>query len=129
MSGDNIIQKIDYHQLAQNFVNFFFAKWATNPLEFVTNGLFFEKSKMNLNGNILSGADIVKEMINMANGGDLVFSVNKTQALDTGSRRVDILVTGTMIKNGVKYNFSNYILIIYQNETWKIQNSIINIFI
>jgi hypothetical protein len=129
MSGDNIIQKIDYHQLAQNFVNFFFAKWTTNPLEFVTNGLFFEKSKMNLNGNILSGADIVKEMINMANGGDLVFSVNKTQALDTGSRRVDILVTGTMIKNGVKYNFSNYILIIYQNETWKIQNSIINIFI
>jgi hypothetical protein len=129
MSGDNIIQKIDYHQLAQNFVNFFFAKWSTNPLEFGTNGLFFEKSKMNLNGNILSGADIVKEMINMANGGDLVFSVNKVQALDTGSRRVDILVTGTMIKNGVKYNFSNYILIIYQNETWKIQNSIINIFI
>jgi len=128
-SGDNIIQKIDYQLLAKQFVDFFYNKWITNPNDFISNGLFFEKSKMNINNKILVGIEIINEMILIQNNSDLMIKYDNISALDSGSRRIDIMVNGKMNKSNVNYNFTQYFLIIFQEKTWKIQNSILNIFI
>ena len=126
-SGNNIIQKIDYQLLAKQFVDFFYTKWVSAPTEFTM--IFFEKSKMNLNGKILLGIDIVNELILIQNNTNLQIQYDSMHALDSGSRRIDIMVNGNIEKNHIKYKFSQYFLIIFQDKTWKIQNSILNIFI
>ncbi len=131
-SGNNIVQKIDYQQLATQFVDFYYTKWATNPLDFLTNGCIFEATKMNYNNKIVKGADIVTEMVNFHSNGPITFDSLKCNALDSGSRRIDVMVSGNINQttNQVnQYKFSQYFLILFQNNSWKIQNSILNIFI
>jgi hypothetical protein len=123
-SGNNIVQLIDYNQLAKQFIEFFYNKWTTAPEEFLTNGLLFEYSKMNFNGNLLKGVDFIKQMVEMKNAG-IVFSNINCHALDSGSRRIDIMTSGMINQK----NFSQYFLIVFDKTSWKIQNSILNIFI
>ena len=49
--------------------------------------------------------------------------------MESGSRRIDVMINGFIINSGVKHRLSVYFLITYQNEAWKLQNSILNIFI
>lgn len=126
-SGDNIVQKIDYQLLAKQFVDFFYTKWVTSPNELTI--IFFEKSKMNLNGKILLGIDIITELFLIQNNTNLRIHYDSMYALDSGSRRIDIMINGNLDKDHNKYKFTQYFLIIFQDKTWKIQNSILNIFI
>jgi hypothetical protein len=128
-SGNNIVQKIDYQQLAKQFVDFYYNKWTTNPLDFLTNGCIFQATKMNYNNKILKGAEIIQEMINFHSNGQISFESINCNALDSGSRRIDIMASGNISQNGTLYKFSQYFLIVFQDNSWKIQNSILNIFI
>jgi hypothetical protein len=128
-SGNNIVQKIDYQQLAKQFIDFYYNKWTTNPLDFLTNGCIFQSTKMNYNNKILIGAEIIKEMINFHSNGQISFESINCNALDSGSRRIDIMASGNISQNGTRYKFSQYFLILFQDNSWKIQNSILNIFI
>ena len=128
-SGNNIVQKIDYQQLAKQFIDFYYNKWTTNPLDFLTNGCIFQSTKMNYNNKILIGAEIIKEMINFHSNGQISFESINCNALDSGSRRIDIMASGNISQNGTLYKFSQYFLILFQDNSWKIQNSILNIFI
>ena len=49
--------------------------------------------------------------------------------MDSGSRRIDILVNGFITKKGIKYPFSQYFLLAYIKDSWKLHNSIINILV
>ena len=122
--GNNIVQRIDFHILAKQFIEFFYNKWVIAPEEFLTNGLMFESSKMNFNGKIVKGVEFIGEMVAIKNSGVVFTSIN-CNALDSGSRRIDIMVNGKINQN----NFCQYFLLIYDKTSWKIQNSILNIFI
>jgi hypothetical protein len=127
--GNNIVQRIDFHTLAKQFIEFFYNKWIIAPEEFLTNGLMFESSKMNFNGKIVKGVEFIGEMIAIKNSG-VVFTNINCNALDSGSRRIDIMVNGFICNStNVKHRLSIFFLITYQNESWKLQNSILNIFI
>jgi hypothetical protein len=128
-SGDNIIQKIDYQGLAKQFIDFYYNKWATNPIDFLTNGCILETTKMNYNNKIIKGKEIIQEMINFHSNGQITFNSINCNALDSGSRRIDIMASGNIIKNGNQYNYSQYFLLLFYDNSWKIQNSILNIFI
>jgi hypothetical protein len=128
-SGNNIVQKIDYQQLAKQFIDFYYNKWTTNPLDFLTNGCIFQATKMNYNNKILKGVEIIQEMINFHSNGHISFESINCNALDSGSRRIDIMASGNISQNGTLYKFSQYFLILFQDNSWKIQNSILNIFI
>ena len=84
---------------------------------------------MNLNGKILLGIDIITELFLIQNNTNLRIHYDSMYALDSGSRRIDIMINGNLDKDHNKYKFTQYFLIIFQDKTWKIQNSILNIFI
>ena len=79
--------------------------------------------------NIYKGKEgIVTVLMNMAVSG-IDFEINDINAMESGSRRIDVMINGFIINRDVKHTLSVYFLITYQNEAWKLQNSILNIFI
>lgn len=126
--GSNILQKIDYKQIVQEFTNFYYTKLTSNPMELFTIGIINEHTRFNLNGTILKHHEIYPELNNMSFGSPLVIKIDSTNSMDSGSRRIDILVNGTMTKGLITKHFTQSFLLAYK-DSWKIQNSILNIFI
>jgi hypothetical protein len=128
-SGNNIIQKIDYNSLAKQFVDFFYNTWSSDPSQFVPSGLFTDYSRINLDGTIFASINIIHKLIEMQQGDKLKFEITKMNCVDSGSRRIDIMVNGYIYKGAAKYSFSQYFLIAHIKDSWKFHNSILNIFI
>ncbi len=128
-SGNNVMQKIDFNGLAKEFLQVFYHTWITNPMNFYQSGLFYEHSRFAVDGNTYGAEDSIAYLQNIKNGLNFNIDVSKFNCMESGSRRMDILVNGFMYKNGVKYPFSQYFLLANIKDSWKIQNSILNIFI
>ena len=126
-SGKNIVNKINFEQLAKEFSDFFFFCWKNRKVE-ITNVLE-DYTRLKFMNNIYKGKEgIVTVLMNMAVSG-IDFEINDINAMESGSRRIDVMINGFIINRDVKHTLSVYFLITYQNEAWKLQNSILNIFI
>lgn len=122
-SGTNIVNKIDFQFLAKQFTDFFFLCWKNGKIEI--NTILDEHSRLKYQNNIYKGNEqIINVLFTMASSG-IDFVINDINAMESGSRRIDIMVNGYISK----HRLSIYFLITYQNEAWKLQNSILNIFI
>ena len=128
-SGDNIIQKIDWKDIANQFVTFYYLKQTTAPNELFTLGTINEYTRFNFNGKILTYMEIYPEILALYEGPPVGFTINNVQSLESGSRRIDILVIGTISKGHLSKQFSQSFILTYHKNTWKIQNSILNFFI
>lgn len=128
-NGNNIMQKINTDNLAKSFLDFFYSTWVRNPNDFYNSGVFYEHSRLSIDGNIYNASDSINYLEKIKIGLNFNIEISKFSCMDSGSRRMDILVNGFMYKNNVKYPFSQYFLLAYFKDSWKIQNSIINIFI
>jgi len=128
-SGTNIVQKIDISQLSSEFLQFFYNTWKTNPQTFVESGLFYDYSRLSFDGTIYKGIDIVTFMNSVWYQSNLSFDIKKFNCMDSGSRRIDILVNGFINKQGTQYPFTQYFMVAHVKDSWKLHNSIINIFI
>lgn len=131
-SGTNIVQKIDINQLSSEFLQFFYNTWKTNPQNFITSGLFYDHSRLSFDGTVYKGIDIVTFLNSIYQeciGSCLDFTIKKFNCMDSGSRRIDILVNGFINKQGTQYPFSQYFMVAHIKDSWKLHNSIINIFI
>jgi hypothetical protein len=128
-SGNNIVQKIDYTALSKQFIEYFYNTWSSNPTLFVPSGLFTDYSRINIDGTIFSSVNIIHKLIEMQYGEPLKFEINKMNCMDSGSRRIDIMVNGYVFKGTTKYSFTQYFLIAHIKDSWKFHNSILNIFI
>jgi len=126
--GSNILQKIDYKQIVQEFTHFYYTKITSNPMELFTIGMINDHTRFNINGTIFKHNEIYTELNNMSFGTPLIIKIDTTNSMDSGSRRIDILVNGTMTKGSITKSFSQSFLLAYK-DSWKIQNSILNIFI
>jgi len=128
-SGNNILQKIDYNQLSRQFIEYFYNTWQTNPGDFLTSQIFTEYSRLHVDTNTYKYNDIITYLNNIKSSGSFKVEILKMNCMDSGSRRIDILVNGTFYLNGNINMFSQSFLIVHVKDAWKFHNSILNIFI
>ena len=123
--NNNIVQKIDYQQLSKEFVNYFYTNWASAPNTYIQSKAFSEYSRLKVDDTIYSGNNFIKYLIEKST--NLKIDIIKFNCIDSGSRRIDINVTGYILKDNIKYIFSQYFLLAHLKDNWTIQNSILNI--
>jgi hypothetical protein len=127
-SGTNIVNKIDFQLLAKDFVNFFYSNWMTNNQ--IIKTIINLDSRISYQKKIYKGYTEVLEFLSLLSTPGIIFEIIDFNAMESGSRRIDIVVNGFVQQsNGVKYRLAQYFLIAHQNDSWKLQNSILNIFI
>ena len=128
-SGNNIIQKIDYDKLAKQFIEFFYNKWVLTPKDLLSGDIINDDSKLKYNNETFKGIHFVEQLFKIHEGTLNSIEILNCNSLDSGSRRIDILVNGNVQKDQLKISFTQHFLLIYKNKSWKIQNSILNMFI
>jgi hypothetical protein len=122
---NGILKKNNYKVIASDFVNFFYTTWNTQPANLFS--VLNDYSKLCFKDNIHRGMFILSFFHDIKNGEPFSITHSWWNALESGSRRIDILVTGNVMKGLVKYNFVQQFTLAH-NDSWKIHNSILNIF-
>ena len=92
------------------------------------NTIFNSHTRFLYQKNIYKGEDIIRLLFSINQNG-INFEIVNTDALEDGSRKIQIMVIGFVEQFGVKHRLAQDFTIIFQNDCWKIQNSILNIFI
>jgi hypothetical protein len=127
-SGANIVQKINYSRVVEEFIEFYYNTWMTNPSNFISANLITEYSRLLVDDvEYKSSESIIRYLYDIWLNSGLKIELKKVSCLDSGSRRIDIVVNGVICKNDIKYNFTQYFLLAHYNNSWKFQNSILNI--
>jgi len=125
-TGTNIVNKIDYQQLAKEFLVFFYTSWKDKSSNIIT--IINCYTRISYQKTIYKAEDAIKLLFSLNQTG-MNFEIVDTNAMDDGSRKIQIMVNGFVEQGGVKYRLSQDFTITYQNDSWKLQNSILNIFI
>ena len=131
-TGTNIVNKIDYQQLAKDFLVFFYTSWKDKSQNIIT--IINCYTRISYQKTIYKAEDAIKLLFTLNQTG-MNFEIVDTNAMDDGSRKIQIMVNGfveqktTGTAEGIKYRLSQDFTITYQNDSWKLQNSILNIFI
>jgi len=125
-TGTNIVNKIDYQQLANEFLVFFYTSWKDQNVNIIN--IINCYTRISYQKNIYKGEDIIKLLFSLNQTG-MNFEIIDTNAMEDGSRKIQIMVNGFIEQGGIKYRLAQDFTITYQNASWKLQNSILNIFI
>jgi len=127
ISGKNIVNKINFQMLAKEFSEFFFVCWKDSKIEI--SNVIEDYTRLKYKNIIYKGKlEIITLLFSMASEG-IEFEIIDFDSMESGSRRIDIMITGNLISKNIKHRLSIYFLLTYQNESWKLQNSILNILI
>ena len=127
ISGKNIVNKINFQMLAKEFSEFFFVCWKDSKIEI--SNVIEDYTRLKYKNIIYKGKlEIITLLFSMAFEG-IEFEIIDFDSMESGSRRIDIMITGNLINKNIKHRLSIYFLLTYQNESWKLQNSILNILI
>jgi len=124
-NGTNIVNKIDYKKLVNEFLTFFYSSWKDKNINITK--IINEHTRFLHQKNIYKGEDVIRLLFS-TNQNTINFEIVHTDALEDGSRKIQIMVLGFVEQNGIKYRLAQDFTLTFQND-WKIQNSILNIFI
>jgi hypothetical protein len=120
----NINQIIDISVVVNQFINTFYNLWLTNTSELKNIGVILHFSKIAYEKKIFKGDDFINLLNGLKQNG-LQINISKFEYLDSGSRRIDISLFGTITSNNITKNFNQTFLLAYHNEKWYIHNSIL----
>jgi hypothetical protein len=124
----NVNQLVDISQVVNQFITIFYNLWISNPLELKTRGIIKHFSKIAYDKKIFRGDDFINLLIGLKQNG-LQINITKFEFLDSGSRRIDISLIGTIICNinntNITKNFNQTFLIANHNDKWYIHNSML----
>lgn len=118
--------------IANQFVIYFYQTWITNPLNFITDEIIKPYSKFTYLHNTYEGMNFIETLKVFVSEG-FRFENCKYEIVDSGSRQIYILVTGTMGNNIYSSQFSQSFMIAYVGENrnsprkWTLMNSILMI--
>jgi hypothetical protein len=115
-------------EIGRQFFEFFYRSWIENPDNL--------SQYIGMNSHLLykdtnyTGADFISLLKQIASNG-LAINIIDCNIYDTGSRQVQILVTGTLCIQSNTVHFSQFIMLVYMGEKndskWIISNSILSI--
>lgn len=120
----NINQTIDISNVVNQFITTFYNVWLSNPFELKSRGMILHFSKIAYEKKIYKGDNFIN-LLNEMKQSNPQISITKFEYLDSGSRRIDISLFGTIKINNITKNFSQTFLIANHNDKWYIHNSII----
>jgi hypothetical protein len=130
LSVDNNISKkngkpnFNGKEVGMSFFQYFYTTWLNNPDVLISDMVVREHSKLQFKDTIYTGMEFIGFMKQL---GKVEFSDMNCEVYDSGSRQVQLLVTGR-INN---MSFSQFIMIVYMGEKvvnkWSLMNSILSI--
>lgn len=127
-TGYNINQLIDTKKIGNDFVNYFYSKWIINPYELITDNIvknctnfLYKSTKYDYQNFITFMYDSKSLLKNI--------EIQNIEILQSGSRRLDICVSGNFHFNDHPQKFCQYFLLVSEpknTKNWFIQNTILN---
>lgn len=128
-NGSNINQNIDIPTVVNNFVTYYYSTITTIPCKLAHDKIIREYSAIKYQQQKLQGDDFIK-LIQSMHSQNLTYNSIQMNFIDSGSRRIDISVIGTIGNNtqgtlGCCKNFSQTFLLSHNKEGWFIKNSIL----
>lgn len=130
-TGYNINNKIDVVGTGKKYLDYFYYCWNNNILKLVEDNFIKDCTKFQYKNDTYSSQQFIDFLFSSQKSNILSKMVIKeTQIMPSGSRRMDILVSGLIMDNNkVKSTFTQYFLIVSEPkspENWFLQNTIIN---
>jgi hypothetical protein len=120
--GYNINNFIDIGKVAQDFIHVYFANVSKNNIQFlIDNKMIREYTTIKYNTDKMKGKQVIPFLNNFSR---YSIKVNTFNYIDSGSRRIDISIIGTMTSQSENINFNQTFIICNQDESWYIKNSI-----
>jgi len=101
--------------IASQFIAYFYQTWISNPETLLNDGVIKSHTKLKYNNNMYKGPDFI-EHLKMFSCPDLQFIDCNSDIIDSGSRQIYILVTGTITNLSSTYTFSQSFVIVFATE-------------
>lgn len=116
-------------QVGNQFIQYFYSAWMSNPDIFVTDDIIKPYTKIAHNNITYEGSDFLVFLKSVATNG-LEFSECKWEIIDSGSRQIYILVNGIISNAQGSGKFSQSFMIAFMGQnnrgpkSWALVNSI-----
>jgi len=124
------IKEYDGVHIVKNFVNYFYNNWIINPNQMLIDNVILSYSKLVYESNVYEGEKF-SELLNIIRISGLEFLECNIEMLDSGSRQIFILVTGTIKNSSGSSKFTQSFTLSYAGEKklqkWTLINSILKI--
>ena len=121
-TGYNINNFIDTGIVAKQFINHYYHCISENNIQALVIGkILREYTSIKYNETKLKGNQITSFISNFSH---YKINVNTFNYIDSGSRRIDISVIGTLSNDSENVNFNQTFIICNQDNSWYIKNSI-----
>lgn len=129
------LKQYDGNLIGVQFIDYFYKLWVSNPIELITNNIIEPYSKLKYGGKLYKGNDFVQILAGFTSPG-FQFVDCKWEILDSESRQVYIMVTGTINNDFLTHQntfmkFSQSFTIVYAGNNkkslgkWTLINSIL----
>ena len=130
-TGYNINNKIDVVGTGKKYIDYFYNCWNINIKKLLDDNFIKDYTKFQYKNNTYSSKEFIDFLISSQKNNILnKMVIKETQIMPSGSRRMDILVSGIIIDdNKVSSTFTQYFLITSEPklpENWFLQNTILN---
>ena len=130
-TGYNINNKIDVVGTGKKYLDYFYFNWNNNILKLVEDNFIKNYTKFQYKNDTYSSQQFIDFLISSQKNNILnKMVIKETQIMPSGSRRMDILVSGLIMDdNKATSTFTQYFLIVSEPkspENWFLQNTIIN---
>jgi hypothetical protein len=124
------IKYYDGYAVASNFIKYFYETWVTNP-SLLSEDVIKPYSKLKYNNNQYEGDNFIGVLITFISPG-FQFTDCNWEILDSGSRQIYILMTGSIKNDTTSSHFSQSFMISYTGENskknsrkWTLVNSLL----
>ncbi len=130
-TGYNINNKIDVVGTGKKYIDYFYNCWKLNIQKLLDDNFIKDYTKFQYKNSTYSSKDFINFLISSQKNNILnKMVIKETQIMPSGSRRMDILVSGLIIDdNNISSTFTQYFLITSEPkspENWFLQNTILN---
>lgn len=126
-TGNQVNQLIDVSNVGREFVNFYYSNLSTNINQLLSSGIIKNHTRILYNNFKYKGDELTQLFLHMHN--QLIFNLEDIIVMDSGGRRADVLVQGTIFEKTKSQNlrFSQYFTIANNNNNWFLHNSLLSI--
>ncbi len=130
-TGYNINNKIDVVATGRKYIDYFYYNWNNNILKLIEDNFIKDYTKFQYKDNTYCSQQFIDFLTSSQKNNILSkMKIKEIQIMPSGSRRMDILVSGIMMDdNKITSAFTQYFLIVSEPkspENWFLQNTILN---
>ena len=119
-SGYNIVNKIDVSKVVSDFIAYYYTN-INNSSKMISEGVIKEYTKIKYDSTTFTNNNI---NLFFSKFDGCTMNIKKVNFLDSGSRRIDIVVLGQFQDSNFNLNFFQTFILCNHQNNWYIKNSI-----